>query len=457
MSGCKVHLGREVTLHVCGILTMHQGLIITTCYMPTTHALINSPFHFRYTTDSYIYKKPGNVRLGFGGNYRRSGEVSPVKSPLSPNITPGGEDTPPLTVAKSPLGEAPTTGLPVNRYEETDLDRPHERRFIEAPQGELPWQKVKVVHTPKMDFLPQTPDNPRLSEPRAPLATNQSDSISGYPSHNMRFNKDTAGYSDEANFESPNVKSFAANFESGRYSPTPFLEREHRPKLDTQAKTKVAELRETILRRSNENLLQAVELSGSRERLNRLSPATSREMLDKLAGSSTNSSQEFKERIENKNSLNLQNQTDSELTHQFGYSSDSVGNIPGSIIKENYTIAKDSQPPIKSPAPSRLEENTLDNPLVDEVFVKHPRQKSQEEMVYEQQAALLASQLKDKDKQLSEVIQPPPERKMSVDYMSGLFKKEVKLNRRPSFLSSRPPGDGSEDVLPPPDVVPLNK
>merc|ERR1712226_1370156 len=126
--------------------------------------------------------------------------------------------------------------------------------------------------------------------------------------------------------------------------------------------------------------------------------------------SQNNSSQEFREKVDSKNNLNnLQNnRTSSEKVEQ----QTDYNNTGDDIIKPDYTTNANTQPPTtSSSATSLVETNTLDTMEEDEVFVKHPRQKSQEEMVYEQQAALLASQLKDKDKQLSEVIQPPPSRK----------------------------------------------
>jgi protein Shroom len=64
--------------------------------------------------------------------------------------------------------------------------------------------------------------------------------------------------------------------------------------------------------------------------------------------------------------------------------------------------------------------------------VVHVRQKSQEEIAYEQHAKVVASQLPDGDKSLVEVIVPPPEHKTTCDYMTGIFSMSTNLQRRSS-------------------------
>ena len=64
----------------------------------------------------------------------------------------------------------------------------------------------------------------------------------------------------------------------------------------------------------------------------------------------------------------------------------------------------------------------------------HSRQKSQEEIECEKQAALVASHLQ--DKQLSQVILPPPEHKTTTDYVSGLFDTRINTSRKPSLRNT---------------------
>ena len=66
--------------------------------------------------------------------------------------------------------------------------------------------------------------------------------------------------------------------------------------------------------------------------------------------------------------------------------------------------------------------------------VSHVRQKSQEEMVCDEQAAKVAQNLEHGDSQLSAVLLPPPEHKTTTDYMSGIFDTKVDVTRRPSLL-----------------------
>jgi len=77
--------------------------------------------------------------------------------------------------------------------------------------------------------------------------------------------------------------------------------------------------------------------------------------------------------------------------------------------------------------------------------ISHGRQKSQEERDYEQQAALVAQQLAEKDRQLCEVIMPPPEHKMTTDFMSGIFDTDIDHSRRPSLLYQKASPRKDED------------
>ena len=65
----------------------------------------------------------------------------------------------------------------------------------------------------------------------------------------------------------------------------------------------------------------------------------------------------------------------------------------------------------------------------------HVRQKSVEEIECEKVAAVVAIQIVDDDKQLSDVILPPPEHKMTTDFMSGLFAVD-NVPAVPSFAAS---------------------
>ena len=67
----------------------------------------------------------------------------------------------------------------------------------------------------------------------------------------------------------------------------------------------------------------------------------------------------------------------------------------------------------------------------------HVRQKSQEEIDCDKVAAVVAIQIVDDDKQLSDVILPPPEHKMTTDYMSGLFDVGDLPAKPPSFVTER--------------------
>ncbi len=70
----------------------------------------------------------------------------------------------------------------------------------------------------------------------------------------------------------------------------------------------------------------------------------------------------------------------------------------------------------------------------------HIRQKSQEELEYDVQAAKFAEQARDRaDQQLVDVLAPHPQRKISTDFMSGLYDSSIELLRRP--------GRGSEKDL----------
>ncbi len=78
------------------------------------------------------------------------------------------------------------------------------------------------------------------------------------------------------------------------------------------------------------------------------------------------------------------------------------------------------------------EEENKENTVSTRPEIIHQRQKSQEEIACEEQAKLVASQLPDHDKHLTDVILPPPEHKSTTDYMSSLFEdKKSQLKRTP--------------------------
>lgn len=77
---------------------------------------------------------------------------------------------------------------------------------------------------------------------------------------------------------------------------------------------------------------------------------------------------------------------------------------------------------------------TLSGDRSPPIVPHHRRHKSQEEQECEKQAAVLVQQLSQLDKHLCDIILPSPELKMTTDYMTGIFDTSVDVTRRPSIL-----------------------
>jgi hypothetical protein len=91
-------------------------------------------------------------------------------------------------------------------------------------------------------------------------------------------------------------------------------------------------------------------------------------------------------------------------------------------------------PPTTTPTENGKEESKDGEDEKEDV--SHVSQKSMEEIAYEEQAAIVAKQLRDEEKHLSGVILPPAEHKKTSDFITGIFDTKVhKVGRRPSLLT----------------------
>ena len=266
--------------------------------------------------------------------------------------------------------------------------------------------------------------------------------------------------------ESPSVKNVVKNFEGQSRDTSQFGSHK-----DPVSRTRVTQLRETLARKSNENLYEAstsreaAGLSRSNEDVHQQLPGPpdhppppipppAEDTADHSSpqhqfypqAHHVQSYQQHQQQPEPKQvpptAQLIQAEHPVKVINVHSIPSPPKHSPPPLPVKmDSHTPTSPPRPPANidssnatsSPAPP----TTPPPPPPQELTPVHVRQKSQEEIVCDKQAAILASQLAEHDRKLSEVILPPPDHKTTTDYMSGLFDTKVDVKRTPSLRVRR--------------------
>ena len=354
---------------------------------------------YRYSHDSYMQNK-GHVRQGFGGNYRRNdngaqkppspGSQPPFKSdkpfyqqqgqqpqqgPASPTINP----PPTETVVKVATVMTVTKSLP-----------PAEQK-VQLEQGPSRMIGQPESHGTSMHY-PAAENNGRIPN------SNPIDNQNGYPGANTVSSNPDSHHSgpgrplppDPEQTQSPSVRAMLSNFQSSqpRDGPQPWTPRRQlEPTSNYQPvpRTKVQELKESLMRLSNENLNRLGVDSDN------ISPSQSEERLHPLPPRA--------------NTVSAHHVSPLAETNQSGPASQEV------TSSENMSLIGGDSQPITTSVTNGAEQEEEAGLSEDESEGHHPgapprvhkRQKSHEEIECEKQAALLAERLKEDDKRLSDV------------------------------------------------------
>ena len=400
------------------------------------------------------------TRQGFGGNYRRNGETSPVKPPttLFPQQQQEGEGKQQQQNNNS-MDSVKQQGYPP-KYEPPMWSVNNRTRFFSAK----PYTSPTEQQTPPPSILSQSQDSEQPTE------------------------------------ESPSVRSVVKNFEGHHktHATAPQVK-------DPITRTKVSELRETLVRKSNEDLhkasheaenatrdiaitketvstpstmhvTSATVTPGSRDhqtftpvRVVDMSPPhyTPPPIPTDIDPSPPHKTppapKEKPKRKSTKSRRSHQPQPQVELTPPQNSpmnlqinTSEEAPPLPAKKSVGATPPTPTSPPPVDEPVitPQKAEQKPVNISLVDKLSESpksesaapkkqsaltssHVRQKSMEEIACEKQAALVVKQLGEEERQLCEVILPPPEHKTTTDYINGLFDTSVDMTRRLSIQVKR--------------------
>ena len=376
----------------------------------------------RYSSDSYMQKR-SHPRQGFGGNYRRSnsGEVqnapnmppatsSPVTSPVAAMVAS------PLRKETSPHGSSPVTATNPSKSETLvkvatvmTVNKSTSESRLQLEQGPVrkpnqpPQVPPKYTYSERIQRLSTTslPEHQALQHHRQhedPRVKGSSQPVEDLvlmspftPSRTCVTNLDEA---------SRELASKQAQFnQMNSASPT------------GTTRTKVSEIHET-LSKSHETLTNAHDINGD------ASPP-SKETLSK-GPSILQQGSEPKGFDNSAKIVNAINTPDIQKPSSPVAVTRENGNSPARVPQ---TVDVPSTPPPPPPP-----------------VISHVRQKSHEEIECEKAAAVVAIQIVDEDKHLSEVIHPPPEHKTTSDFMSGIFDTNMSgLPLKPTFAKNRSP------------------
>ncbi len=255
--------------------------------------------------------------------------------------------------------------------------------------------KVATVMTVTKQLPPaeqkvQIEQGPRVTSPTAEL---QLGSLGSHGNHTL------LGQQDAEETQSPSVRARLNAFQSQQPYTPPRI-RPLNPGMP-MSRSKVKELKESLLRSSNENLNKIDS--------ERVSPGHSLENVASAAKQNSSQHEQpvvpsgYKERTEQVASARLHQNGDTQSDAQPARTQDGP-------MRSRRLSDRSQEPPIAADHPRRSELTNGGSPGREDSPEQqsapprlHQRQKSQEEIDYEKQAALVAQRLKDEDKHLSEV------------------------------------------------------
>ena len=358
--------------------------------------MLNNAVYFlcisRYSNDSYMQTR-GNVRQGFGGNYRRN--VDPVKPPSPPTTQPPYGNN---TEQQPGYPQQPPRGAGTMATNPPPVETVVKVATVMTVTKSLPPAEQKV----------QIEQGPRVTSPTAELQhpSYSSHSIMSSPPEG---NHVLSGQQTEEQTQSPSVRQMLSNFQNNSKAQPWTSRRPLEPTSNYQPvpRTKVKELKESLMRLSNENL--------SKIDSDNISPSQSMENISKRTYSQPVVPPMY----------SSQSQAVSSERTEFSGSRDKSCSLPQNgetpsqpmRMRDNHQTHHQSYLPTKSDltngasldASNDLEGSSKvkaerHNQQADAPSVRlHQRQKSQEEIDYEKQAALIAQRLKDEDRHLCEV------------------------------------------------------
>ncbi len=345
----------------------------------------------------------GNVRQGFGGNYRRNGSASsesPSKTPSPPAHQPS---------PRSPPGSLATNPPPVETVVKVAT--------VMTVTKQLPPAEQKV----------QIEQGPRVTSPTAELSH-----ASRVHSNDMAHsNHALSGQSEEQpQTQSPSVRAMLSNFQNAGGGSPQAWNQARRPLTSTRdyvpmpmPRAKVKELKETlILRASNESLNEDTEdrvsPSHSAESSNVSQPPVlpSSVLSERRIGGNIS---DVRDQMKKNGSRSQERNGDTHSSSQPNRKQDTAGSqfSHQQPINSDMTNGGGASPEIRvemgdldvrgqgQSASTALDVRGQGQSASTAPPHLHQRQKSQEEIDYEKQAAVVAQRLRDEDKRLSEVRQ----------------------------------------------------
>ena len=400
-----------------------------------------SLLYFRYSKDSYMHFKSQNqANRRVYGSYQRKSDTPVASPPTSPTLSPST-----LSLQHSDgktsgnANDIKTDSVMSQRGAQIPSPEPREAGpdhvYATVSAGAGPSKSAETsASSVKNNYVRNNYQN-RVS----PVDSSKSSSLLG---DKVKFQS----HSDNMGSESP------GSYHMGKANATSSFPYKHFNETNnSQTSVKVADIKANLLRRSNENLVETIgrkspvnlesHLIHSKENLK--SPLN---LSHENAGSPVRQSPVNNAFIPSKSDSHARyGSTDSSrsdpsfdrMDRTKNGADNKKKNVSDPMMGSGHTPTLVSGDQAKSKA-MKEDLNNIKSQSDFEIPVPchHKRQKSQEEIEYEEHAAILASKLKDEDRALSEVIHPPAEMKSSTDYMDDLFISDSSPSRSPQHKSN---------------------
>ena len=354
----------------------------------------------------------GNVRQGFGGNYRRNVESAKPPSPPATQL-PYSNKNIEQQPGYPPLPQQQQHGAGAMETNPPPVETVVKVATVMTVTKSLPPTEQKV----------QIEQGPRVISPTAELHHPSYSSHSNNYNNNMSSPPDSnhvlLGQQQQEQTQSPSVRAMLSNFQNNTKSQPWTSRRQLEPASNYQpvpmSRTRVKELKESLTRLSNENLNKIDS--------EHISPSQSMENISKR----TYSQPVVPPMYSSQNQVGPSERTDvSEPSQRDGsrvlHHNGDAKSQPIRMQENHQRRNQSHLPTTKGDLPNGASLNASDDlegtssssstPKVEDedsdfhnntAPIFHQRQKSQEEIDYEKQAALVAQRLKDEDKHLCEV------------------------------------------------------
>lgn len=372
----------------------------------THRCVVSSPY--RYSDESYMTKRH-TTRQGFNGNYRRSNSNEIIKTTSPVLVTSTGQSILEPRVAqplRKHLSESPVSSANPPKASETLVTLPSVVSDSGKPSSESKThlEKGPVVHKPQQQQQPP-PVPPKTftssTDRLADISPKDNVEKRASPQQQIRLSPTTSKVTnlDEASRQLAFLNNFN-NTQDIAPSLTPKSESSDKV-TTTKTSSTFSHSKIVSVRRSSETLNGLHNVNGDSHSS---SPDTS------LTRSNLTQNSPPRTPPTTSNSFNSPNSSSS-------FSSPSSLSTPRANEEISKKEENNDEEKEKSEAKGETSPTSL-SPV-------HVRQKSMEEIACEKAAAVVAIQIVEQDKELSDVILPPPDHKMTTDYMTGLFDTNV--------------------------------